>query len=58
MQNGTLFYSHIYENMQQITNKVDNFEALYCTLGLISIEMGGDDILVDLLRLALALQVS
>lgn len=39
------------------SNKVDNFEAIFCTMCLITIEMGGDDILVELMRLALDIQV-
>lgn len=57
LQNGSLFYWHFYENMQQSNNRVDNFESIYCTLALICIEMGGDDILIELFRLALGIQV-
>ena len=57
-QNGNLFYWHLYENLQQMNNRVDNFEAVYTTLTLICIELGGDDILVELFRLALGIQVS
>lgn len=39
------------------SNKADNFEAIFCTMCLITIEMGGDDILVELIRLALDIQV-
>ena len=56
-QNGAQFYWHISENTQQINNRVDNFEALYCTLALLCIEMGGDEILIELFRLALGIQV-
>ena len=56
-QNGSLFYWHLYENMQQANNRVDNFESVYCTLALICVEMGGDDILIELFRLALGIQV-
>ena len=56
-QNGSLFYWHLYENTQQINNKVDNFEALYCTMALMCIEMGGDEVLMELFRLALGIQV-
>lgn len=51
------FYWHLLENMQMESNCVDNFEALYCTMALICIEMGGDEILVELFRLALDIQV-
>lgn len=32
-------------------NKVDNFEVIFCIMCLIIIEMGGDDILVEFIRL-------
>ncbi len=41
-----------------MNNRVDNFEALYCTLALLCIETGGDEILIELFRLALGIQVS
>ncbi|XP_062622284.1 protein EFR3 homolog B-like isoform X5 [Saccostrea cucullata] len=55
-KNGIQFYWHILENLQMESNRVANFEAIYCTMCLISIEMGGDDILVELIRLALDIQ--
>lgn len=39
-------------------NHVDNFEALYTTMCLICIEMGGDEIIVELVRLGLDIQVN
>ncbi len=56
-QNGAQIYWHLSENTQQINNRVDNFEALYCTLALLCLEMGGDEILIELFRLALGIQV-
>ncbi|XP_078317338.1 protein EFR3 homolog B-like isoform X2 [Crassostrea virginica] len=55
-KNGNQFYWHILDNLQMESNKANNFEAIYCTMCLISIEMGGDDILVELIRLALDIQ--
>ena len=43
--------------MQQTNNKVDNFECIYTTMALISIEIGGDEVLLELFRLALEIQV-
>ncbi len=57
LQNGSSFYWHMYENMQQSNNRVDNFECIYTTLALICIEMGADDVLIELFRLALGIQV-
>lgn len=51
------FYWHILENIQLESNRVDNLEALYCTMALLAVEMGGEDIIVDLFRLALDIQV-
>ncbi|KAK7501482.1 hypothetical protein BaRGS_00007286 [Batillaria attramentaria] len=56
-KSGMQFYWHILENLQLESNRVDNLESLYCTMGLLAVEMGGDDILVDLYRLALDIQV-
>ncbi|XP_064604803.1 protein EFR3 homolog B-like isoform X2 [Liolophura sinensis] len=53
---GTSFYAHLYENMEKESNRLENYKALYCTMALISIEMGEEDILVELLRLALDIQ--
>ncbi|XP_050400570.1 protein EFR3 homolog B isoform X1 [Patella vulgata] len=55
-KSGMQFYWHIYENMQMPTNKVDNFEALFCTMSLLAIELGDAEILLELLRLALDIQ--
>ncbi|KAL8584635.1 hypothetical protein ACOMHN_002364 [Nucella lapillus] len=55
-KSGMQFYWHILENVQLETNRVDNLEALYCTMALLAVEMGGDDIMVDLFRLALDIQ--
>lgn len=57
LQHGALFYWHIYENMQQSNNKVDNYEALYCTMVLLLLELGGEEVLLELVRLALDIQV-
>ena len=56
-QNGADIQWHIYENLKRPQNSVDNFVAVYCTLALLVVELGIDDILVDLIRLSLALQV-
>lgn len=56
-QSGIQFYCHILENLQLESNRVDNLEAVYCTMGLLAVEMGCDEIIVDLYRLALDIQV-
>ena len=44
--------------MQQANHKVDNFEALFCTMARLLLEMGGEEVLLELVRLALGIQVS
>ena len=51
------FYWHILENLQMDSNRVNNFESIFCTMCLIAIEMGGEDVLIELVRLALDIQV-
>ncbi|XP_036368487.1 protein EFR3 homolog A isoform X2 [Octopus sinensis] len=55
-KNGNHFYHHLYENIEMNSNHVENFEALYCTMALILVELGSSDLLVDLCRLALDIQ--
>ncbi|CAE1178789.1 unnamed protein product [Acanthosepion pharaonis] len=53
---GNHFYHHLYENIEMETNHLDNFASLYCTMALILVEVGSNEILVDLCRLALDIQ--
>jgi len=39
-------------------NKVDNFETVYTTMVLLFLELGADETILDILRLALEIQVS
>ena len=55
-KNGLNFYWHILENIQMHTNKVNNFESIYCTMCLLCVEMGCDELVIELLRLGLDLQ--
>ncbi|XP_063416561.1 protein EFR3 homolog B-like isoform X1 [Mytilus trossulus] len=55
-KNGLQFYWHILENVQMTTNKVNNFESLYCTMCLLCVEIGCDEMVIELLRLGLDLQ--
>jgi hypothetical protein len=40
------------------TNKVNNFESIYCTMCLLCVEMGCDELVIELLRMGLDLQVN
>ncbi|KAM7542175.1 hypothetical protein Aperf_G00000017111 [Anoplocephala perfoliata] len=53
---GYLLTENIFQQMLDASNKVDNLEHLMCTIGLIALEMGAEEVLVELLRLVLAVQ--
>ncbi|GFS23134.1 protein EFR3 homolog B [Elysia marginata] len=55
-KSGMQLYWHILENLQLASNRVDNFEAIYCTMCLLCLEVGQDEVIVELLRLALDIQ--
>ena len=56
-QNGMQFYWYFLENIQLGNNKVDSFEALYRTMALISVELLCKELVAELVRLALDIQV-
>lgn len=56
-QSGMQLYWHILENLQLPSNRADNFEAIYCTMGLLCLEVGQDEVITELLRLGLDIQV-
>ncbi|XP_075525945.1 protein EFR3 homolog stmA [Dermacentor variabilis] len=55
-KNGPDLLSHIYENAQLPNNLPGNFQALYTTLALLCVELGSEDVLIELLRLMFAIQ--
>jgi len=56
-KNGPLFYWHIHDTLQMSNNKVDNFETVYTTMALLFLELGADEVILDMFRLALEIQV-
>jgi len=56
-KNGSQFHWHIHETLQMSNNKVDNFETVYTTMVLLFLELGADETILDILRLALEIQV-
>ncbi|XP_074066064.1 protein EFR3 homolog B isoform X3 [Macrotis lagotis] len=50
------FYRHIYMSCKEETNVKKHYEALYSMLVLISIELANEEVVVDLIRLVLAVQ--
>ncbi|KAL4236798.1 membrane anchoring protein efr3a [Mactra antiquata] len=53
---GMHFYWYLQENIKLNSNRVDNFEALFCTMSLIAIEMNSKETVVELIRLGLDMQ--
>lgn len=50
-------YRHIFLATKEENSSQQHFESLYMLLGLICIELANEEVVVDLIRLALALQV-
>lgn len=57
MQNGQQLYRHIYLGCKEEDNVQKNYELLYTSLALMTIELANEDVVIDLIRLAIALQV-
>lgn len=57
LQHSQQLYRHIYLSCKEETNLQKHYEALYGLLALISIELANEEVVVDLIRLVLAVQV-
>ncbi|XP_007606278.2 protein EFR3 homolog A, partial [Cricetulus griseus] len=57
-QNGQQLYRHIYLGCKEEDNVQKNYELLYTSLALITIELANEEVVIDLIRLAIALQDS
>lgn len=57
LQHSQQLYRHIYLSCKEETNIRKHYEALYGLLALISIELANEEVVVDLIRLVLAVQV-
>lgn len=55
-KSGQDLYLCVYRNMQFANNRRDNVDALYTTVALLAVEVAHEDVLVDIVRLALAIQ--
>lgn len=58
IQHGQQLYRHIYLGSKEEDNVHKNFELLFTTLAVVTIELANEEVVVDLIRLALALQVT
>lgn len=50
-------YRHIYLGCKEEDNVQKNFELLFTSLALTTIELANEEVVIDLIRLAIALQV-
>lgn len=57
LQHGQQLYRHIYLGCKEESSGQQHYENLYALLGLLSVELANEEVVVDLIRLALALQV-
>uniref|UniRef100_A0A8D0GSB1 EFR3 homolog A n=1 Tax=Sphenodon punctatus TaxID=8508 RepID=A0A8D0GSB1_SPHPU len=55
-KHGQQLYRHIYLGCKEEDNVQKNFELLYTTLALITIELANEEVVIDLIRVAIALQ--
>nr|XP_056710097.1 protein EFR3 homolog A [Euleptes europaea] len=53
---GQQLYRHVYLGCKEEDNVQKNFELLYTTLALITIELANEEVVIDLIRVAIALQ--
>ncbi|KAM4688558.1 protein EFR3 homolog A isoform 2-T2 [Discoglossus pictus] len=55
-KHGQQLYRHIYLGCKEDDNVHKNYELLYTTLALLTIELANEDVVIDLIRVAIALQ--
>ncbi|KAM7395399.1 hypothetical protein PAMA_006926 [Pampus argenteus] len=55
-KHGQQLYRHIYLGCKEQSSGQQHYETLFALLGLLSVELANEEVVVDLIRLALALQ--
>ncbi|KAJ7338142.1 hypothetical protein JRQ81_010755 [Phrynocephalus forsythii] len=55
-KHGQQLYRHVYLGCKEEDNTQKNFELIYTTLALITIELANEEMVIDLIRVAVALQ--
>lgn len=55
-KHGQQLYRHIYLSCKEEDNVHKNFELLYTALAILTIELANEEVVIDLIRLAIALQ--
>uniref|UniRef100_A0A3Q4HHU2 EFR3 homolog A (S. cerevisiae) n=1 Tax=Neolamprologus brichardi TaxID=32507 RepID=A0A3Q4HHU2_NEOBR len=56
LKHGQQLYRHIYLGCKEEDNVHKNFELLFTTLAILTIELANEEVVIDLIRLAIALQ--
>lgn len=57
LQHGQQLYRHIYLGCKEEDNVHKNFELLFTTLAILTIELANEEVVIDLIRLSITLQV-
>uniref|UniRef100_A0A8C7Z586 Protein EFR3 homolog A n=2 Tax=Oryzias sinensis TaxID=183150 RepID=A0A8C7Z586_9TELE len=55
-KHGQQLYRHIYLGCKEEDNNHKNFELLFTTLAIVTIELANEEVVIDLIRLSIALQ--
>ncbi|MEQ2163910.1 membrane anchoring protein efr3a, partial [Goodea atripinnis] len=58
VDHGQQLYRHVYLGCKEEDNVHKNFELLYTTLAILTIELANEEVVIDLIRLSIALQVT
>ncbi|KAL3055726.1 hypothetical protein OYC64_018415 [Pagothenia borchgrevinki] len=56
-KHGQQLYRHIFLGCKEEDNGHKNFELLFTTLAVLTIELANEEVVIDLIRLSIALQV-
>ncbi|XP_014206305.1 protein EFR3 homolog cmp44E [Copidosoma floridanum] len=55
-KHGPEIYMALYESLEHPNNRVDNVESIYTTLALLTVEIGCEETVLELLRLVMSIQ--
>lgn len=55
-KHGPEIYMALYESLELTNNRVENVEAIYTTLALLTVELASEETVLELLRLVMSLQ--
>jgi hypothetical protein len=55
-KHGPEIYMALYESLELTSNKVENVQSIYTTLALLTVELGSEETVFELLQLIMSLQ--